>query len=113
MGKVFLEENVYQASRKRIELLFDEFEQVIVSFSGGKDSGVLLNIALDIAEEKDMLDKVGVYHMDYEAQYEFTTEYVTRTFENLPAEVEKYWVCLPIKAQCSTSMFQSYWQPWK
>lgn len=113
MGKVFLEDNVYQASRKRIELLFDEFEQIVISFSGGKDSGVLLNIALDIAEEKDMLDKVGVYHMDYEAQYEFTTGYVTRTFENLPAEVEKYWVCLPIKAQCSTSMFQSYWQPWK
>lgn len=51
--------------------------------------------------------------MDYEAQYEMTTDYVTRTFESLPPEIAKYWVCLPVKAQCSTSMFQSYWQPWR
>jgi len=31
----------------------------------------------------------------------------------LPIEVNKYWICLPIKSQCSTSMYQSYWQPWK
>lgn len=113
MGKVFLEEDVYQASKHRINTLFDEFEQVIISFSGGKDSGVMLNLALEVAKDKKMLDKVGVYHMDYEAQYEYTTEYVKRTFESLPDEVKKYWVCLPVKAQCSTSMFQSYWQPWK
>lgn len=104
--------NVHEASRKRIEYIFDEFEKVIVSFSGGKDSGVMLNMALDIAKEKEMLYKLIVYHMDYEAQYQMTTEYVKRTFDGLPDEVRKLWVCLPIKAQCSTSMFQSFWQPW-
>lgn len=105
--------NVYDAARSRISWLFDEFEQVIVSFSGGKDSGVMLNIALDVAREIGATNRLGVYHVDYEAQYQMTTDYVTRTFKMLPSDVSKYWTCLPVKAQCSTSMFQSYWQPWK
>lgn len=35
--------NVYQKSIERIRKVFKEFENVYVSFSGGKDSGVLLN----------------------------------------------------------------------
>jgi len=105
--------NVYEATLKRLEFIFNEFEQVIISFSGGKDSGIMMNIAIKYASETGQLPKIGVYHMDYEAQYQETTNYVTRTFESLPPEVSKYWVCLPIKAQCSTSMFQNYWQPWK
>ncbi len=33
--------NVYDAAKKRIEYIFDEFETIAVSFSGGKDSGVV------------------------------------------------------------------------
>lgn len=105
--------NVYEASIKRLQFIFTEFEQVIVSFSGGKDSGIMLNLVLQYASETNQLNKVGVYHVDYEAQYQMTTDYVQRTFDNLPIDVKRYWICLPIKAQCSTSMFQSYWQPWK
>lgn len=98
---------------ERIEFVFKEFEQIVISFSGGKDSGVMLELALGYAKENDMLNKVIVYHMDYEAQYQMTTDYVQRVFVSLPKEVQRYWVCLPIKAQCATSMFQNYWQPWK
>lgn len=105
--------NVYEATQRRLEFIFSEFEQIIISFSGGKDSGVMLNLTLDYARKINQLNKIGVYHVDYEAQYEKTTEYVTRTIESLPSEVHKYWICLPLKAQCATSMFQSYWQPWK
>lgn len=110
MSKVY---NVYQATQERIAYLFKEFEQVVVSFSGGKDSGVMLNMVLDYAKKHNLLNRLSVYHMDYEAQYQATTEYVERTFKNLPKEVKQYWFCLPIKAQCCTSMFQTYWQPWK
>ena len=104
--------NVYEAAIKRIEFIFQEFEQIVVSFSGGKDSGVMLNLVLDYAKKSNQLDKVSVYHMDYEAQYQMTTDYVTRTFENLPKEVQKYWFCVPVKVPCCTSMFQNHWIPW-
>ena len=38
--------NVYEATKKRLKYLFEEFDQIIISFSGGKDSGVMLNMAL-------------------------------------------------------------------
>lgn len=104
--------NVYEAALIRIEYIFHEFEQVVVSFSGGKDSGVMLNLVLDFAKEKNLLHKVLVYHLDYEAQYQMTTDYVTRTFENLPKEVTKLWFCIPVKTPCCTSMFQNHWIPW-
>lgn len=34
--------NVYEAAIKRIRYCFSEFDNVLVSFSGGKDSGVFL-----------------------------------------------------------------------
>ena len=39
--KIPLGENVLDAAQKRIEWLFDTFEQITLSFSGGKDSTVL------------------------------------------------------------------------
>lgn len=105
--------NVYDALIQRLDFVFREFDKVVVSFSGGKDSGVLLSITMDYARRTGNLGRLAVYHMDYEAQYTKTNEYVDRVFDALPAEVEGFRVCLPIKAQCSTSMFQAYWQPWK
>ena len=105
--------NVYEALIKRLDFVFSEFDKVVVSFSGGKDSGVLLSITMDYAKRTGNLGRLAVYHMDYEAQYTKTTEYVDRVFNSLPDGVDGFRVCLPVKAQCSTSMFQAYWQPWK
>ena len=84
-------ENVYQLVQKRLKFLFNEFDNIYVSFSGGKDSGVLLNLCIQYIREHNLDRKIGVYHMDYEAQYQMTTEYVEQTFrenqdilENLP-----------------------------
>lgn len=110
--KKYCNVNVYEATQKRLKYIFNEFDEVCIAFSGGKDSGVCLNLALEYAKIHNLLNKLCVYHLDYEAQYQFTTDYVTETFLELPKEVKKYWLCLPIKAQCSTSMFQNFWIPW-
>lgn len=104
--------NVYEGTEIRLKHIFDDFDNIYVSFSGGKDSGVLLNLALDYAKRTNKLNRLSVFHIDYEAQYEFTTDYVERVKRSLPQEVKFYHVCLPIKAQCATSMSQSYWRPW-
>ena len=53
--KIFLEQNVYEAAIERINWIFDEFENVIVNISGGKDSTAVYHIALQIAEERKRL----------------------------------------------------------
>ena len=37
---------VFSAARLRLEEVFDAFERVYVSFSGGKDSGVVVQLSL-------------------------------------------------------------------
>lgn len=112
MAKKYVKENVYERAKKRVAYLFGEFDNVLVAFSGGKDSGVCLNLCLDYAKQNGLLGKLAVYHMDYEAQYQATTDYVERTFASLEG-VRRYWLCLPIDAQCVCRMDGGTWKPWE
>lgn len=103
--------NVYEAAIKRINIIFDNFKYVYVSFSGGKDSGVLLELCAKVAEERDL--RFGIFHMDYECQYVMTTEYVERTLDRFRDRADIYHACVPFKVTTSTSMFQSYWRPYE
>lgn len=103
--------NVYQASQKRLKIIFDDFDNVLVAFSCGKDSGVMLNLAYQYAIENNLLHKLAFYYEDYEAGYKFTHEYAERVFNDLKVE-KKYWLCLPISAACSVSMYEPRWIPW-
>jgi predicted phosphoadenosine phosphosulfate sulfurtransferase len=47
MIKKYTDQNVYEATQDRLRFIFEEFDNIIVSFSGGKDSGLLLNLVLD------------------------------------------------------------------
>ena len=105
--------NVYQLANKRIELLFKEFDNILIAFSGGKDSGVMLNLVVDYMRKNNITKKIGVFHLDYEAQYQQTTDYTDEVLESNSDIFNVYRVCLPIKAQCCTSMHQSYWLPWE
>jgi predicted phosphoadenosine phosphosulfate sulfurtransferase len=104
--------NVYEATQERLKTLFDEFDNIYVSFSGGKDSGVLLNLCIDYIRQHKLERKIGVFHIDYEAQYQMTTDYVDQELAKNGDILEVYRICLPIAAQCATSMHQAYWIPW-
>ncbi len=88
MVREYLEESVYDALQERLRLIFEEFENIYVSFSGGKDSGLLLNLVLDYRNQHYPDRTLGVFHQDFEAQYTVTTEYVERTFERIKDQVE-------------------------
>ena len=112
MAKRYVDINVYTAAQQRLEYIFNEFDNVLVAFSGGKDSGVCLNLCYDYAKEHSMLHKLAMYHLDYEAQYQMTTDYVTETFEQFN-DIKRYWLCLPVGADCGCRMDSDRWIPWE
>jgi len=104
--------NVYDATMERMKIIFNDFDNVLVAFSCGKDSGIMLNMAYKYASENNLLHKLAFYYEDYEAGYKYTHEYAERVFRDLKVE-RKYWLCLPISAACSVSMYDNRWYPWK
>lgn len=112
MKREYLSINVYEALQERLHFLFEEFENIFISFSGGKDSGLLLNLVLDFKKKYYPERQIGVFHQDFEAQYSMTTEYVERTFKRIEKEVEPYWVCLPMATRTALSSYEMYWYPW-
>lgn len=50
-GKHYQDADVHAATLSRLRLVFRNFERVCVAFSGGKDSSVTLQLALDVARE--------------------------------------------------------------
>ena len=106
------EKDVYEVLQERLNYLFTEFDNIYVSFSGGKDSGLLLNLTLDFQKKYYPNKKIGVFHQDFEAQYSVTTEYIERTFQKIENEVEPYWVCLPMATRTALSSYEMFWYPW-
>ncbi len=110
--KKYLDKNVYQASNERIKFVFDNFGKIYVSFSGGKDSSVLLNLVVDYIRKKRIKKKVGVLFIDLEGQYSITIDFIKGIFAEFSDVVEPYWCCLPLTLRNAVSVFQPFWTCW-
>lgn len=102
--------DVLTAARQRIAYTFDKFEKIVVSFSGGKDSSVMLHLVMDEAIKRNRT--VAVLIIDFEAQYERTVNHVEEMLELYQNNLEVYWVCLPIKLRNAASSFEPVWTCW-
>ncbi len=107
--KVTVEKDCLSLSLERMEYLFDTFDQVWVSFSGGKDSTACLNTALQVATEKKKLP-LNVFTFDEEAIPPETVDYQQRVADR--DDVNFLWYCLPVEHRNACSNKQPYWYPW-
>lgn len=111
MGKQYLDKNVLDAAIDRIEYTFDNFNRVYLSFSGGKDSSVMLHLTAMIASKKNK--KFGVLFVDLEAQYELTIEHVRECLDLHKEVIDAYWCCPELSLRNAVSQFEPKWICWQ
>jgi predicted phosphoadenosine phosphosulfate sulfurtransferase len=110
--RTYIGKNVYEASNERIKFIFDNFKRVYVSFSGGKDSGVMLNLVIDYVRKNNIKGKVGVMILDNEANYTLSLEFMHSILKKNLDILDVYWCCLPITLPCTVSSYHIEWQCW-
>lgn len=110
MPKIPLGKNVLDAANERISWTFDNFERVYLSFSGGKDSTLMLHLVMDEAIKRKQ--KIGLLFVDLEGQYSLTIEHIKNCFEMYGEHIEPYWCCLPIHLRNAVSVYQPFWLCW-
>lgn len=110
MSKRGLGVDVLAAARQRIARTLDDFDRVCVSFSGGKDSTVMLHLAAAMAREHGR--RIGVLFVDLEGQYRLTIEHITQCLAIYADVVDPYWVALPINLRNAVSQYEPQWLCW-
>lgn len=108
--KQYAEQDVMAAARERIRYVFDHFPKIYVSFSGGKDSTVMLHLVMEEAKRRQR--KIGVLIIDLEAQYKVTMAHVAEMLEFYRDNAEVFWVCLPIALRNAVSQYTPRWCCW-
>lgn len=108
--KHYLINNVHDEAIERIKWTFDNFEKVYLSFSGGKDSTVMMHLVMDEAKKRNQ--KIGVLFVDLEGQYKITIDHVHNMYEMYKDYIIPYWVCLPIHLRNAVSVFETHWICW-
>lgn len=109
--KKYQKDNVLEASQKRISKIFDDFEKIYCSVSGGKDSTVMLHLVMEEAIKRNR--KVGVLIIDLEAQYSDTIKNLEALTETYKDNIELYWSCLPLLLRNAVTNFEPRWCCWE
>lgn len=111
LSKTYLQMNVLEAAEDRIRWVFDNFDKVCVSFSGGKDSTVMLHMVAEEAVRR--CRKFGCMFIDWEAQFHLTIEHV-EAIRVLYADVAEFqWITVPLLTTNATSMIEPEWTCWE
>lgn len=106
--KIYLDIDVLSAAKKRMATVFDEMDRICVSFSGGKDSLVLLHLAHQEALRRDRV--IDVLFLDWEAQYTATIRCIEQNA--LAPNLNMWWVCLPISTSNEASVIEPIFTAW-
>ena len=109
--RIYSSQTVFHAALNRIRWLFDEFENITVGVSGGKDSTIVFELVMMVAKERGRLP-LPVFFLDQEIEYSATID-VIRQIMSRP-DVLPYWFQIPFKLFNATSdkeRFLYCWDP--
>lgn len=113
--QIYQQTNVLEAAQERIRKIFDDYKNVCVSISGGKDSTVLCHLVL--AEGHRRGRPVSVFFLDEEVDYEATIEQVKYLmFDMFPDVAVPVWFQFPFHLTNATSLTEGQlvaWEPGK
>lgn len=108
--KVYQKESVLSAAKKRISESFDTFERLYISFSGGKDSTVMMHLVCQEARKRNR--KVGVLIIDLEAQYSETIRHMESMVEEYKDCIDLHWFCGELLLRNAVSDYEPKWVCW-
>jgi predicted phosphoadenosine phosphosulfate sulfurtransferase len=109
--QTYVDKSVLEAARERISFIFDSFEQIIVSASGGKDSSVLAHLALVEAHKRGR--KIGIYFLDEEVVYQSTIDQIEGLMKSYPENINPLWLQLEFKLTNSASTTEGQLMCWE
>ena len=101
-------ENVLDATLKRMSFLFDNYDNISLSLSGGKDSTVLFHLLNEEAKKRDR--KFIVYFQDQEAEYSATIDLIEWVMQQ--PNVIPLWYQVPIFMTNASSHQQLFLWAW-
>lgn len=107
--RVELDKDVYTAAQERISLAYDVHDQLVVGFSGGKDSTVCLEMVVEEARRRGKLPVPAIFFDEEAIPYE-TEHYVRRRYQS--DEVEVHWYSVPVRHLNACSKKQPFWSCW-
>jgi predicted phosphoadenosine phosphosulfate sulfurtransferase len=109
-GKIYQTYSVFEGAQDRISKTFDDFERIYVSFSGGKDSSVMMHMVLAEAQKRNRT--VGILIMDLEAQYKDTIEHLHHMVELYKDNIDLHWVCAQFLLRNAVTNYEPRWVCW-
>jgi len=109
--KIYKDKNVFDASLERIEFAFNNFDNLCVSFSGGKDSTLMIQLVEMVAKRSNK--QYDVLFIDMEAQYIMTIDHIELLKNTLEHIRTFYWVSLPLSLRNAVSVFEPRWICWE
>jgi len=102
---------VLEAAHERIAFVFDSFEQIIVSVSGGKDSTALAHLTL--IEAKKRSRRVGLFLLDEEVLYQSSVEQVEKIMSAFPYNTIPLWLQFEFRLTNATSVTEGQLICWE
>jgi len=109
--QVYINSTVLDEARQRIAYVFDEFENIVVSISGGKDSTVLAHLSLAEAHRRGR--KIGLFFLDEEVVYDSTVEQVDYLMSLYPENTIRLWLQLEFNLTNAASLTEGQLKCWE